>query len=650
MNQSIFIFCISLHFLGTSIFGQEPASIIDISKDWEFLYETNSGNFNQSNKPSDLEKWEAWKKIEKPNNPDGKNNSTIAWFRKKFPDIKNIPDAHLFFDLSKSCEIYLDDFQLYSFGEIGKGSWKGWEAKFIPLPDRNAKYLYVRMYSTSHNIGFHTAKIGSYGNLFHTLVKKELTFFIIGCFYITVGLLTFLIFVYQKSQKIILSFSTFVFFSGVYLISIVNPLSRIYLDSPLLWPYMMYSSLFLLPVSIISFTEEMIGQGIFSITRKLILTHFIFAIVSLAISFFGIVHLESTLPIFQILLLFSVAVHFCRISYHAWKGNVETRIFSIGAICYIATVIIDVLRAIYTNTAFDGITQWGAALFIFSLIVILNRRFMAILEKTKAHAAELENKVRERTEKLHDSLLLIKKDLTVAKKIQTNILPTGLDRLEKVKIHSLYSPMSEVGGDFFDVNEVEKNVFRILLADATGHGVQGALITIAIKGEYEGLKWIIKDPAELLEILNREFYNKYRSLNSFFSCFIIDIDLNFQTFSYTSAGHPDQLFIQNGKNILLPKTGKLGGMLKESEYSAKSYSFKKEDRLFLFSDGAFEQFNSDGAVFGEQRLYNLLSRQEKLEKIPEIVMSELKLFLNKNKMQDDATFLSIEFLDSNQEK
>ncbi|MBE7410483.1 MAG: serine/threonine-protein phosphatase [Leptospiraceae bacterium] len=637
------LFLLPFLFFCENLLSQNTNKEIDLSKNWEYRFESSTQSI--ATNVSDVESLKDWKTIENPNNPEGKNNSTIVWFRKEIPDLKNISNPTLFFDISKTCVVYLDDLKLYSFGEIGKNRWDGWKTAMLPISKNTAKFLYIKMYSTSHNIGFHTIKIGNHADLYQTLFKKELSSFIIGCFYAIIGVLTFAFFLTQSHQKLALSFSSFCFFSGIYLLSNVHPISSFYVKSTIFWPFAMYSSLYLLPVFGISFAEEMIGRGRFSISRVLLLSHLVFAIVSLFISFFEFVHLESTLPYYQLLLLATVVVHLSRISYHVRKGNTEAKIFSIGVACYVVVALFDLVMAVYTNTTIQGILQWGVALFLFSLVIILHKRFSDILRQIKAHTAELENKVQERTKELNDSLSIIKKDLILAKKIQTNILPADLDKLKNIKIQSLYSPMSEVGGDIFDVSEVKKNVIRIFVADATGHGVQGALITMAIKGEYESLKWVIQNPEELLEILNREFYMKYRSLNSFFSCILVDIDLQFQTLSYVSAGHPDQVYLQKNQKILLSKTGKLVGMLKNSEYSKKDYSFQKNDRLFLFSDGMYEEFNSEGVVFGEERLHELFLKKENLEKMPKTIINALHSFLCSSKFQDDLTLLCIEFQD-----
>lgn len=117
----------------------------------------------------------------------------------------------------------------------------------------------------------------------------------------------------------------------------------------------------------------------------------------------------------------------------------------------------------------------------------------------------LEEMVKERTAKLTQSLKIIQEDLETAKTIQRNILPLGLKYVAHLDFGSRFEPMAEVGGDIFDVIRLEKSKIRLFLADAIGYGVQAALITMAIKAEYDHIKQNTPNPADVLYVLNQIF-------------------------------------------------------------------------------------------------------------------------------------------------
>lgn len=257
----------------------------------------------------------------------------------------------------------------------------------------------------------------------------------------------------------------------------------------------------------------------------------------------------------------------------------------------------------------------------------------------------LDSKVKERTKELNSSLQIIKKDLLIAKKIQQNILPLDLEKLGPLKITIQYLPMTEVGGDFFDITEVKPNLYRLFVADATGHGVQAALVTMAIKSEYENVKLTVKDPMLLIDILNRSYHRKYNSLNSFFTCIVVDIDINNGKLRYASAGHPEQVMIQDDKLVHLVRTGRMIGLSKSIKVEMIELNFHKGDKLLLFTDGVFEEFNSRGDLFGEDYFHSLIDSYKiaSSNQIVNQIITEVKQFIQKVGQEDDITFLGIEY-------
>lgn len=268
-----------------------------------------------------------------------------------------------------------------------------------------------------------------------------------------------------------------------------------------------------------------------------------------------------------------------------------------------------------------------------------------LVETLKTSERLLEEKVKERTSELNKSLTIIKKDLSIAKKIQQNIVSVPAEISDKIEIKSLYLPMSEVGGDFFDITKLKQSKIRIFLADATGHGVQAAMVTMAIKGLYDNLKHLELETNHVLESLNFEYYSKYRSLNAFFTCLILDIDLENGQIHFASAGHPNALHFQNSTVHCLERTGKMVGLLKEIQFGKLQRNLMPRDRIYIYTDGMFEQFNSSKVEFGEETLVNTLEKTLNLSLDQSIqkTLEELTNFLEGTERQDDITLIGIEF-------
>ncbi|MCP4136377.1 MAG: AAA family ATPase [bacterium] len=267
--------------------------------------------------------------------------------------------------------------------------------------------------------------------------------------------------------------------------------------------------------------------------------------------------------------------------------------------------------------------------------------------------ANLEDKVRERTIKLeeaYDSIerayKIIEEDLSLARRVQENILPKNINEIEGLNFSIFFLPMIHVGGDIYNVVEMRPGYTRIFLADATGHGVQAALVTMVISGEYEKLKMKFESPSDLVEALNDQFIENYKSLSVFFSCFIADIDLPNQRIHYVSAGHPEQFLISGEEINILRGTGKIIGFVKNLKYSGSVKDFKPGDKLLLFSDGIYEEYDTDGNEYGEERLYSIIKKNKKypIDEIIKHIYRDVQEFvgIEREKMDDDVTLVGVQ--------
>jgi serine phosphatase RsbU (regulator of sigma subunit) len=257
---------------------------------------------------------------------------------------------------------------------------------------------------------------------------------------------------------------------------------------------------------------------------------------------------------------------------------------------------------------------------------------------------DLEEKVQERTAALNQTLQTIRKDIFMAKKIQEDSIPSPHLHFPHLNFSRLYEPMSIVGGDYMDIFQRDRKKYRVFLADATGHGVQAALITMAIRSEYEGLKHKISSPHDILHELNQIFIKEYYSLHIIFSCVVADILISHDEIQFASAGHPDQL-LANGTTIQrLPRTGRIIGLSKDSKYTKLKIPFNIKDRLYLFSDGIVEQPNPNEEAYGDERLMESLKfmHEYPLKDIPTKIHESLNLHKFSRIQEDDLTLLGIE--------
>lgn len=358
-----------------------------------------------------------------------------------------------------------------------------------------------------------------------------------------------------------------------------------------------------------------------------------------------------TLILVQVTILCGI-IYTIKIIFFAVKNkHIGAKSFLAGLLIFFITVIHDILRTrgiVYS----PFLASYGLLFFVVSQAIVLSRRFAnafvlseTLTEELQILSGQLEAKVHDRTQELNQALKSIQQDLFYAKRIQNNSLVIDYSEIKGLEIIPYYSAMVEVGGDFYGVSVPVKDKYRVFLADVTGHGIQAALITMAVKGIYDNIKNFDLPPSHALDIFNNEFLEKYQSLNSLLTCIFLDINPSTKTICYASAGHPSCVLLRNGKIELLEKTGRMVGITKNNKYKDIEKDFLLGDRIFLFSDGIYEQYNSKMEEFGEDKLYSLIANTRNLplrDSINKIITS-LNEFLNNTEKQDDITIIGIEY-------
>src|SRR6202453_5516879 len=111
----------------------------------------------------------------------------------------------------------------------------------------------------------------------------------------------------------------------------------------------------------------------------------------------------------------------------------------------------------------------------------------AALAQVESLRAELDtlrkemNFMSRRDETLNFYMPRLDEELRLAAKLQQDFLPKTLPQIGPVHFHTLFLPAGYVSGDFYDVMRLDEKHIGFYIADAVGHGVPAALLTMFIK-------------------------------------------------------------------------------------------------------------------------------------------------------------------------
>jgi sigma-B regulation protein RsbU (phosphoserine phosphatase) len=203
-----------------------------------------------------------------------------------------------------------------------------------------------------------------------------------------------------------------------------------------------------------------------------------------------------------------------------------------------------------------------------------------------------------------ERLIEVSKELEVAHRIQTSILPREAPSNPLVSIAARYVAMTAVAGDFYDFLVVDENRIGVLIADVSGHRVPAALIASMVKIAVSAQLPHAEDPAHVLAAMNGILCGKMQS--QFVSAAYLFLDLKGGFMRYGGAGHPPLLHSTNGIIDAISENGLLLGLFPSATYTMTERKLIPGSRFLLYTDGLAEASNASEQFFGEERVHQAL--------------------------------------------
>jgi serine phosphatase RsbU (regulator of sigma subunit) len=238
----------------------------------------------------------------------------------------------------------------------------------------------------------------------------------------------------------------------------------------------------------------------------------------------------------------------------------------------------------------------------------------------------------------------VEQDLRVARSIQQASLPKEVPELEGWRIATYYQPAREVGGDFYDLFELEEGRVGVVVGDATGKGMPAALVVSAASSMLRAVAQAFhsSSPGEVLSRVNETLVARIPS-NMFVTCFYAILDPKSATLSYANAGH-DLPYMRHsdGDAEELRARGMPLGLMPGMIYEEVEVSLREGKSVLFYSDGLVEAHDPKGEMFGFPRLRALVAEHGEERELGEFLMEELYSFVGEGwEQEDDITLLTL---------
>jgi len=209
----------------------------------------------------------------------------------------------------------------------------------------------------------------------------------------------------------------------------------------------------------------------------------------------------------------------------------------------------------------------------------------------RKHIIELEN---------HNSDSLVKDNhaqqletqLKMAGTVQRDFLPQTLPDSPQFKWAVAFMPADWVSGDIYDITRLDEKHIGFYLADAVGHSMPAALLTMFLKQAVQmrqtiGNEYKIFTPFEVISGLNQKMFAQHLRGCQFATCCYCLLNTETLTLEYCRAGHPYPILIGKDNHPLqLQSRGSLLGVFEDAQFEQGLVQLRPGDKLLLYSDGA----------------------------------------------------------------
>ena len=252
----------------------------------------------------------------------------------------------------------------------------------------------------------------------------------------------------------------------------------------------------------------------------------------------------------------------------------------------------------------------------------------------------------------------MQEELRQAAEVQREFLPRDFPQVGSIRVDAFWRPAGYVSGDIYDVVHLDERHVGVFVADAVGHGVPAALLTMVLcrglptrdagHGSYR-----IVPPAEALARVNTELVRRQGRSTRFATAVYAVVDTETGDVRVASAGHPAPTVLRAGGDTeTVAAGGGLLGVFDDESYEETTIRLLPGDRLAIHSDGFEQAFPGDPSGSTDARLPSrrYLQELDALRGAPtaaamtEQVGRRIDMQFGSVRQADDVTLLVVERL------
>jgi len=237
-------------------------------------------------------------------------------------------------------------------------------------------------------------------------------------------------------------------------------------------------------------------------------------------------------------------------------------------------------------------------------------------------------------------------DLNVARNIQMSLLPKNIPQVAGYNIAAFNRPALAIGGDYYDVIEVDESHIGLAIADVSGKGIPGAILMSSCRSVLRAQAKNNLDPAAVLREINRAMSSDIAH-EMFISMLYMILNTDTGNLSICRAGHEPPLVWRAEKGeIETPASsgmaiGLADGELFDSNLEQTELNLASGDCVVAYTDGISEAMDPEQNEWGVEALRTVIrsSAHENANAILDNITRRVDGFTLESNQYDDMTML-----------
>lgn len=316
-------------------------------------------------------------------------------------------------------------------------------------------------------------------------------------------------------------------------------------------------------------------------------------------------------------------------------------------ILIIMSVLSSSAAAISKNFTFEDSGKLGtlpdSTILPFILIIIVIWMFIKTRHDAEKHIAKQKTLLEHQNKEVTDSI-------NYAQRIQKAILPSHrLIESYLPKSFVVYLPKDIVSGDFYWVEKKGNKVF-FAVADCTGHGVPGAMMSVIGQNAINRVinEFAITKPSEILDkltVLVEEAFSKSGSdVRDGMDIALCSLDTATNKLEFAGANNPVYIYSNNELKEIKATKQPIGRFESKVNFVNHEVQLNSGDAVYLFSDGIADQFGGpDGKKYKYKRVKELLlqNNSKSHSEQKNNIITEFAAWKGKNEQIDDVCLIGI---------